>query len=151
MVATVPVSKSLRSTLKQFGNNLKLARKQSNLTTDFLSKKAGITRVTLSKLEKGDPGVSIGVCSKVLNALEALQGFNAMISSLALVRKDSINSKKKTTIVSKTSIKTRSKLKQTITPKSRSRVVSKSRSRIKSKNIVRTKTAGKNLRKIKRK
>ena len=152
MVATVPVPKSLRLTLKQFGNNLKLARKQSHLTTDFLSKKAGITRVTLSKLEKGDPGVSIGVCSKVLNALEALNGFHDLISSLALVKKDSSNYKKKTSSISsknKTQLKTKTKLKSVSS--SRSRVVSKSNSRIKSKTNTRTKTVGKNLRKIKRK
>ena len=151
MVATIPVPKSLRLTLKQLGNNLKLARKQSNLTTDFLSKKAGITRVTLSKLEKGDPGVSIGVCSKVLHALEALGGLNEMISSLTLIKKDNNNYKKKTTAKANSNLKTKNKSKSRSSLVSRPKVANKSKVRMKTRKVVSTKLNTKNSRKIKRK
>ena len=57
---------------RQLGENLTTWRKLQNLTAEQLADRAGTSRVTLSKLEHGDPGVSLGVVLEVLRALGQL-------------------------------------------------------------------------------
>ncbi|RZK10577.1 MAG: XRE family transcriptional regulator, partial [Flavobacterium sp.] len=44
----------------QLGENIKLARKRRKLTAIQLAERAAIERATLRKIERGDPGVSMG-------------------------------------------------------------------------------------------
>ncbi|MAN28744.1 MULTISPECIES: helix-turn-helix domain-containing protein [Mesonia] len=55
--------------LQAVGENIKLARLRRKLTMDQVSERAGISRPTLSSLEKGSPSVSLGIILQVLLVL----------------------------------------------------------------------------------
>ena len=55
--------------LSVLGENIKLARKRRKLTQQLTSQRTGISRVTLRKIESGDPTVSIGHYLSVLAVL----------------------------------------------------------------------------------
>lgn len=55
--------------LETMGNQIKLARCRRKMTCEMAAYKAGITRATLWKIERGDPSVAIGYYFKVLNIL----------------------------------------------------------------------------------
>jgi transcriptional regulator with XRE-family HTH domain len=61
----------LRAT-RQIGGNLTAWRKLQGLTASQVADRAGVSRTTLSKLEHGDSGVSLGVVLEVLRALGQL-------------------------------------------------------------------------------
>ncbi len=51
------------------GENIKLARLRRRLTTIQVSQRAGISRSTLYAVEKGMPGVALGIYAQVLHVL----------------------------------------------------------------------------------
>lgn len=55
--------------LQTVGENIKLARLRRKLTMEQVSERAGISRPTLSSLEKGSPAVSLGIILQVLLVL----------------------------------------------------------------------------------
>ncbi len=55
--------------LKITGENIRLARKRRNWTTENLAERAGLARGTLAAIEKGSSSVSIGHYASVLFAL----------------------------------------------------------------------------------
>ena len=55
--------------LIKMGEQIKLARLRRNLSVDLTAERAGISRATLWKVEKGDPSVAIGIYASVLHAL----------------------------------------------------------------------------------
>ncbi|MES2458678.1 MAG: helix-turn-helix transcriptional regulator [Bacteroidota bacterium] len=59
----------------QLGENIKLARKRRKLTAIQLAERAAIERVTLRKIERGDPSVSMGAYFNVLRALNLQEDF----------------------------------------------------------------------------
>lgn len=59
----------------KLGENIKLARKRRKLTAIQLAERAAIERLTLRKIERGDPGVSMGAYFNVLRALNLHQDF----------------------------------------------------------------------------
>src|SRR3990167_6408721 len=61
-IIPIPVSRALR----KLGEDIKNARKRRRITTKLASERASISRTTLTKIEKGDAGVSIGAYAKVL-------------------------------------------------------------------------------------
>ena len=65
-IVLLPKSKRLLQTV---GENIKLARLRRKLTMDQVSERAGISRPTLSSLEKGNPAVSLGIILQVLLVL----------------------------------------------------------------------------------
>ena len=52
--------------LKEFGENIKLARLRRKLSTEQVSERANIARSTLWLVEKGSPSVAIGTYIQVL-------------------------------------------------------------------------------------
>jgi len=52
--------------MKELGERVRLARKRRRLTMDEMAERMFVTRKTLSRLEHGDPGVSIGVMASAL-------------------------------------------------------------------------------------
>lgn len=68
--------------LSQMGGQIKLARLRRRLTTELVAERAGISRATLNKVEKGSPSVAIGMYASVLHAL------NNLDKDLLLVARD---------------------------------------------------------------
>lgn len=66
---TVTLLPSVERILSVLGENIKLARLRRKLTSALVAERAGITRQTLTKVEKGDPGVAMGIYASVLHAL----------------------------------------------------------------------------------
>ena len=71
-----------REILAQMGEQIRLARLRRKLSLELVAERAGISRATLWKVEKGDPSVAIGIYASVLHAL------NDMDKDLLLVAKD---------------------------------------------------------------
>ena len=65
----VLVGPSVKRILEEMGNQIRLARLRRDLSVDLIAKRAGISRATLWKIEKGDPSVAMGAYAKVLNAI----------------------------------------------------------------------------------
>jgi len=55
--------------LREFGENIHLARLRRKLSTEQVSQRANIGRSTLHKIEKGLPSVSLGLYCQVLFVL----------------------------------------------------------------------------------
>ena len=68
--------------LNQMGEQIRLARLRRHLSAELVAERAGLSRVTLSNIEKGSPSVAIGSYAAVLHAL------NGMDKDLVLVAKD---------------------------------------------------------------
>ncbi len=55
--------------MSRLGENLKLARLRRRLSAEQVAQRAGISRPTLHKIEKGDPTVAMGSYFMVMNVL----------------------------------------------------------------------------------
>lgn len=55
--------------LALMGEQIKLARMRRHYPIQVIADRAGISRATLWKVEKGDPGVAVGIYAKVLKAI----------------------------------------------------------------------------------
>jgi transcriptional regulator with XRE-family HTH domain len=75
-----------KRSLYKLGNDIRDARKRRRIPTQIMAERCGITRTTLLKLEKGDPGVSIGAFVTALFVLGLLD----RISELADARNDQV-------------------------------------------------------------
>lgn len=72
-----------RQLLLQLGDRLKRLRKTQGLGTVEMAKRVGISRTTLSAVEAGDPGPSIGTYLRVMSAL-GVAGELALLAGDAL-------------------------------------------------------------------
>ena len=63
--APIPVTRALR----KLGHDIRDARRRRRIPVAILAQRASISRTTLNKVEKGDPGVSGGTYATVLFAL----------------------------------------------------------------------------------
>ncbi len=66
-IRTLPIP--LNRALRKLGHDVRDARRRRRVPTTILAERASISRTTLNKIEKGDPGVSIGAYGMVLFAL----------------------------------------------------------------------------------
>jgi len=57
------------SILEKFGENIRLARLRRNISSSLQADRAGISRPTLTMIEKGSPSVSLGKYVQVLVSL----------------------------------------------------------------------------------
>lgn len=78
----MPVDRALR----KLGRDIRDARLRRRISTAVMAERASISRTTLSKLEKGDPGVSLGHYATVLFVL----GMAERLADLADVKSDTI-------------------------------------------------------------
>lgn len=78
----IPVQRAIR----KLGQDIRNARKRRRLPIALVAERAGISRITLIKLEKGEPGVSIGILGSVLLALDLLD----RLQDLADAQQDSL-------------------------------------------------------------
>ena len=56
----------VKRVLKKLGQDLRDARKRRRIPMQLAADRASISRTTLSKIEKGDDGVSLGAYAKIL-------------------------------------------------------------------------------------
>lgn len=61
-----------RKVLEQMGSQIRMARLRRNITSTELAERARISRMTLNKIEAGDPSVSMGAYANVLHGLNFL-------------------------------------------------------------------------------
>ena len=78
----IPVARALR----KLGHDIRDARRRRRIPVAILAERASISRVTLSKVEKGNPGVSFGNYATVLFVL----GMTDRLADVADPRHDSV-------------------------------------------------------------
>ena len=78
----VPVRRALR----KLGNDMRDARRRRRIPVSIMAERASISRMTLNKVEKGEPGVSMGTYATVLFVL----GMADRLADLADLRNDSV-------------------------------------------------------------
>lgn len=76
----LPVARALR----KLGQDIRDARRRRRIPTATMAQRASISRTTLAKVEKGDPGVQLGIYATVLFVL----GMSGRLGELADVRHD---------------------------------------------------------------
>lgn len=76
-----------RKTLEQLGENIKLAYKRRGYTQTQISERSGLSRLTIRKIEKGDPKVTIGHYVAVLSVLGLVSDFAKVAADDELGRK----------------------------------------------------------------
>jgi transcriptional regulator with XRE-family HTH domain len=64
-----PLPIPLERTLRKLGSDIRDARLRRRIPMEILAQRAGMTRVTLTKIEAGAPGVSMSNYASVLFAL----------------------------------------------------------------------------------
>lgn len=74
----------VRRALRKLGRDIRDARLRRRIPAAVVAERASISRTTLVKLEKGDPGVSVGIFSTVLFVL----GMGDRLSELADIHRD---------------------------------------------------------------
>lgn len=70
-----PILPQAQKVLDVFGENIKLARLRRKLSAEQVAERAGLSRATLNKAEKGDPGVSMGSYFQILFVLKLEKDF----------------------------------------------------------------------------
>jgi transcriptional regulator with XRE-family HTH domain len=75
-----------RNTLRKLGSDLKDARLRRRLSTTVAAERAFLNRKTLAKIEKGDPGVSMGAYASLLFVL----GMTDRLADIADARFDRV-------------------------------------------------------------
>lgn len=66
---TPPTHPQARRQIKALGSRLRAARLRRGMSQDMLAERVGVSRQTVSKLEAGDPSISLATTLRVLAAL----------------------------------------------------------------------------------
>jgi len=72
--------------LKKFGSDVRDARRRRRISVSVMAERASISRMTLNKIEKGEPGVSFGSYAMVLFIL----GLTERLSDLIDLKHDEV-------------------------------------------------------------
>ena len=81
------VPRQMLAEIKKVGEDIRYARIRRKFTMSDLSKRSGISRSTLDKVEKGSPSVAIGIYARVLFLL----GITGTVGQLADLSNDPIS------------------------------------------------------------
>lgn len=81
-----PLPLPAKRALAKLGGDIRDARLRRRITATLMAERAFITRVTLAKVEKGDPGVSLGTYATVLFIL----GLASRLEELVDVKNDAL-------------------------------------------------------------
>jgi transcriptional regulator with XRE-family HTH domain len=73
--------------LAQLGENIKLAYRRRGYTQVLISERTGLSRLTIRRIEQGDPGVSIGHYVLVLSVIGLVEDFSKIANDDELGRK----------------------------------------------------------------
>jgi transcriptional regulator with XRE-family HTH domain len=89
-MSQVPASRALplpvRTALRKLGGDLRDARLRRRISTAIMAQRALVSRMTLHKVERGDPTVSMGAYATVAFVL----GLTDRLAELADVRSDAL-------------------------------------------------------------
>jgi len=69
----------IESALKKLGENIRDARKRRRISTSLMAQRIGITRVTLNRVEKGDPKVNMGAYAMAIHILGKIEELEMLI------------------------------------------------------------------------
>jgi hypothetical protein len=86
MRKTPPLPLPVKRALAKLGADIRSARLRRRIPTTVMAERAFITRMTLGKVERGDPTVSMGIYAVVLFVL----GLTPRLGELADVRADEV-------------------------------------------------------------
>ena len=75
-----------RHALRKLGHDIRDARRRRRIPAAIAAQRASISRTTLVKIEKGDPGVAIGIYATVLFVM----GMAERLADLADPKNDSV-------------------------------------------------------------
>lgn len=81
-ITSLPIP--VRKVLSKLGQDISDARKRRRIPTTLMAKRAGISRTTLNKIEKGDASVALGIYASVLFVL----GMEKRLAELADIKFD---------------------------------------------------------------
>jgi len=81
-ILPIPVRRALR----KLGQDIRDARRRRRIPAAIAAQRASISRTTLVKIEKGDPGVAIGLYATVLFVM----GMESRLGDLAAPKNDSV-------------------------------------------------------------
>ncbi len=81
------LSPLLLKPLRELGERLRLARLRRRYSAQTVAVRAGVTRMTLYKVERGDPSVSMGTYANVLRVLGLHGDLDAIARDDVLGRK----------------------------------------------------------------
>jgi transcriptional regulator with XRE-family HTH domain len=80
-------SPRVRRVLMEIGENIKLARLRRQLSLQVVAERSGVSVNTIASLEKGQPGVSLGVTANVLHTLGLAEDIGLLAKDDNLGRK----------------------------------------------------------------
>jgi len=81
-ILPIPVRRALR----KLGQDMRDARRRRRIPAAIAAQRASISRTTLVKIEKGDPGVAIGLYATVLFVM----GMEGRLGDLAAPKSDAV-------------------------------------------------------------
>ena len=70
---------SVQRALREFGRDVRIARKKRRMRVADFAERMGVSTGTLVRLEKGEPGVSVGAVAMALLALGELRRLGEML------------------------------------------------------------------------
>ena len=73
----------VRRALTKLGEDVAAARKRRRMTMAVMAERAFVSRQTIARVERGDPGVSIGIYATVLFALGMTDRLAALVDPSA--------------------------------------------------------------------
>src|SRR5580693_3181493 len=82
-----PLLPRLSRLIAGLGENLRKARLRRAYSSETVAQRAGITRKTLYRVERGDPAVALGIYARVLQALRLENDLVSIAADDALGRK----------------------------------------------------------------
>jgi transcriptional regulator with XRE-family HTH domain len=82
-----PLTPRLGRLLAALGDRIRLARLRRKHSAETLAQRAGITRKTLARVERGDGAVALGIYARVLQALRLDQDLDSIAADDVLGRK----------------------------------------------------------------
>jgi transcriptional regulator with XRE-family HTH domain len=86
MRSVPPLPLPVKRALAKLGDDIRNARLRRRIPTTIMAQRAFITRPTLQKVERGDPGVSLGIYATILFVL----GLTERVADLADARTDDV-------------------------------------------------------------
>lgn len=70
------------SALRKLGQDINEARRRRRITTQLMAERAGLSRSTIGKIERGDPATSMGSYGAVLFVLGMAKRLSDLVDSM---------------------------------------------------------------------